>query len=176
VTSENHYCIGLKGNQPKLLEQAQLAAQHQIPLSQYQYNDTSHGRQVERHIQVFAAPAELATEWVGLAAFVSVRRWGHRDGKDFDHQAWFILSDVIPATRVASFIQEHRGASENKVHWVKDAVQGEDASLIQANQPAIVMAYLRSWAISAFRQAGHQSITKAMRLFKHDIPKLLSFL
>jgi len=61
------------------------------------------------------------------------------------------------------------------LHWVKDVVQGEDASLIQSPNPATVMALLRSWAISLFRKAGHSSITKAMRLFKHDLPTLISF-
>jgi len=39
-----------------------------------------------------------------------------------------------------------------------------------------VMALLRSWAISLFRKAGYSSITKAMRLFKHDLPTLISFI
>lgn len=73
-------------------------------------------------------------------------------------------------------IQAHRGTTENKLHWVKDVVQGEDASWIQAAKPATLMGLLRSWAISAFRCVGHALITKATRRFKHDLPTLLSFL
>jgi hypothetical protein len=65
---------------------------------------------------------------------------------------------------------------ENQVHWVKDALQCKDASLIQAAQPATLMAFLRTWVLSVFRNAGFDSWTKATRLFKHDLPKLLSFL
>jgi len=175
IESENHYCIGLKANQSKLLQQAQQCAQTQSPLSHYHTRDTSHGREVERQVQVFAAPVELAQEWTGLAAFVAVERFGSRQGQPFRRQSWFILSQIIPAPDAAVMIQAHRGTTENKLHWVKDVVQGEDASLIQAAKPATLMAFLRSWAISLFRKAGYSSITKAMRLFKHDLPMLLSF-
>lgn len=176
IESENHYCIGLKANQPKLLQQAQQCAQTQSPLSHYHTRDTAHGRVVERQVQVFAAPVELAQEWTGLAAFVAVERFGIRQGQPFHRQSWFILSQSIPASDAATMIQAHRGTTENKLHWVKDVVQGEDTSLIQAAKPATLMAFLRSWAISLFRKAGYSSITKAMRLFKHDLPTLLSFI
>ncbi|NET35552.1 MAG: hypothetical protein F6K19_26600 [Cyanothece sp. SIO1E1] len=62
------------------------------------------------------------------------------------------------------------------MHWFKDVVQQEDNSLIQAAQPATLMALWRSWAISVFRKAGHSSLTRAIRLFCHNLPSLISFL
>ena len=158
VTRGNLYCIGLKANQPKLLKQAQQSAQTQVPLSQFQSLDTSHGRVVERRIQIFAASPELSKDWAGLAGFVAVERSGIREGKPFHRQAWFILSHIVAADKVAHLIQAHRGTIENKLHWVKDVVQGEDASLIQAAKPATLFALLRSWAISLFRNAGYPSL------------------
>lgn len=176
VESGNHYCIGLKANQAKLLQQAKQCAQTQPPLSCYQALDTSHSRVVERWVRVFAAPPELSQTWAGLAAFVAVERSGIRQGQPFHRQSWFIVSQVIEAQQLAWMIQAHRGVTENKLHWVKDVVQAEDASLIRSANPATLMALLRSWAISLFRKAGHSSITKAMRRFKHDLPSLLSFI
>ena len=176
VKSENHYCIGLKGNQKNLLQSAQHLNQVAPPLSEWQETDSTHGRLVQRNVRVFAAPLELRQQWSGLAAVVAVERQGVRDGHLFHRQARFILSQIIPAQQAAALIRDHRGSLENQVHWVKDVVQGEDHSLIQAAKPATVMALLRSWAISSFRKAGHSSITRAMRLFKHDLQKLLSFL
>lgn len=174
VESGNHYCIGLKSNQPKLLQQAKQCAQ-QAPLSCYRACDTSHGRVVERWVQVFAAPPELRQDWAALAGFVRVERRGVRQGQAFERESWFIISQLVEAQALAVMIQAHRGTTENKLHWVKDVVQGEDTSLIQACNPATLMALLRSWAVSLFRKAGHPSITKAMRRFKHDLPALLSF-
>ncbi len=176
VGSGNDYCIGLKKNQPKLLHQARQCTQTQAALSDYHSCDRSHGRIVKRRVRVFASPPALSGDWAGLAAFVLVERSGIRSGKAFERQAWFIISRVIEAERLAGMIQAHRGTTENKLHWVKDVVQGEDASLIQAAKPATLMGLLRSWAISAFRGAGHSLITKAMRRFKHDLPTLISFL
>lgn len=176
VASENHYCIGLKGNQKTLLQHAQHTAHCHSPLSTFQEHDDSHGRSVERRVRVFAALPALMQHWQGLAAFVAVERHGVRDGQAFHRHSWFILSQVIPAQQAAALIRHHRSSIENKLHWVKDVVQGEDHSLLQAAKPATLMALLRSWAISAFRNAGYDSLTKALRLFKHDLPSLLSFL
>lgn len=145
-------------------------------MSQTQSTDLTHGRTVTRRVQVLAAPPEAVQAWPGLAAFAAVERWGEREGKPFHTQSWFILTQVLPATAVADLIRNHRGAVENKLHWVKDVVQGEDQATLHHPKPATLMALLRTWAISAFRQAGYDSITKAMRLYKHDLPKLISFL
>lgn len=67
VASKNNYCIGLKGNQPTLLRQAQHSAQTQEPLSQYYEKDLAKGRQVERQVELFSAPPEAMTQWSGLA-------------------------------------------------------------------------------------------------------------
>lgn len=176
VGGGNHYCIGLKANQPKLLQQAKQCAQCQPSLSCYEALDTSHGRVVKRRVRVFAAPPALSRDWAGLAAFVAVERSGLRQGQAFERHSWFIISQIIPASQLAVLIQAHRGTTENQLHWVKDVVQGEDASLIQSARPATLMAFLRSWAISLFRHAGHASITKATRRFRHDLPTLISFI
>lgn len=176
VTSKNHYCIGLKANQKTLLKTAQQIAQTQAPLSTFQEFDPSHGRQVERTIRVFAAPSDLQSQWASLSAFVAVNRQGIRAGKSFNSDSWYLLSQIIPATQAASLIRTHRASVENQIHWVKDVVQGEDLSQICGAQPATLMAFLRTWALTAFRNAGFESLTKAMRLFKHNLPKLISFL
>lgn len=177
IKSGNEYCIGLKGNPPTLLRQAQHWPETQRPLSTLAAPpDTSHGRVVVRTVDVFAAPPEVAQAWPGLAAFARLKRRGVRDGKPFRTESWHILSAPLPAHRVAALIQDHRGASENRVHWVKDGVQGEDHSHITASGPATVMAFLRAWAITALRKAGYDSITRAFRLVGHDIPTLLPFL
>ncbi len=92
VKSENHYCIGLKGNQKNLLQSAQPLSQVARPLSEWQETDSAHGRLVQRSVRVFAAPLELRQQWSGLATVVAVERQGVRDGHLFHSQAWFILS------------------------------------------------------------------------------------
>ena len=155
---------------------AQRCAQTQIPLSQHTEVDTCKGRIVHRCISVLTAPVALQEQWRGLQAFARIKRFGEREGHPFERESWVILSQEIEAQHVAALVQEHRGSIENRLHWVKDVVQLEDASLVQASQPATTLAFMRSWAISAFRRAGYDSITQAFRLFAHHLGKLLSFL
>ncbi|NET11354.1 MAG: ISAs1 family transposase [Merismopedia sp. SIO2A8] len=176
IEGNNDYCIGLKGNQPNLLKAAQDVAQTQQPSSEHTGLDTSKGRIVERCIKVFEVPWELQQQWSGLQAFAQIERVGEREGQKFDTESWVILSRVIDAQQVADLVQEHRGSVENRLHWVKDVVQIEDGSLVQSSNPATTLAFMRTWAISAFRRAGHDSITNAIRLFAHDLEKLFSFL
>lgn len=176
VASEKPDCVGLKGKQKTLLQQVQHGAQAQSPLRTGQEPDQTHGRLVERSVPVFAAPSAAQQQWQGFAAFVAVERHGVRDGQAFHRPSWFILSQVMPATQAAAMIRHHRSSIENKVQGVKDVVQGEDRSYMRAAKPATLLAFLRSWAMTAFRKSGFDSLTKAMRLCKHDLPKLLSFL
>lgn len=155
---------------------AQQLTQVEPALSEFQESDFTHGCTVHRTVRVFAAPALLSQHWCGLEAIVAVQRQGVRKGHDFHRHSWLILSQVIPAEQAAALIRNHRGSIENKLHGVKDAVQGEDNAEIRAANPAKLVALLRSWTISVFCNQRYDSITKAMRLFKHDLPKLLSFL
>lgn len=52
---------------------------------------------------------------------------------------------------------------ENQLHWVRDVTMGEDLSTIRTGGGPWMMASLRNLAISLLRQAGHQSIAKALR-------------
>ncbi len=52
---------------------------------------------LNRRVQVFAAPSHRVQDWAGLAAFVAVERWGIRQGQPFQRQSWFIVSQVIEA-------------------------------------------------------------------------------
>ena len=177
VESDNHYCLGLEGNQPKLMAQAQQSAEREAPIScDDAVLDSHHGRLVRRRVEIFPAPPTLSLIWSGLTAFARVVRSGIREGQYFRRQSWFILSQAIPAKQAAQLIQGHRATIENRLHWVKDVVQQEDGSLIHAAKPASVMALLRSWALSAFRHAGIDSLTRALRLYSHNLPKLISFL
>lgn len=56
-------------------------------------------------------------------------------------------------------------AIENKSHWVRDVVLGEDASQVRRGVIPQVMSALRNTALAVLRFAGHHSVSKAMRYF-----------
>ncbi len=62
------------------------------------------------------------------------------------------------------WVQRYWGI-ENKLHWGRDVVFGEDASLIGTGVGPRVMATLRNTAISVLRLIGREDIQPAQRYF-----------
>ena len=60
---------------------------------------------------------------------------------------------------------------ENKLHWVRDVVFGEDASSARTGVIPEVMAAMRNTALSVLRFTGHTKITDALQYFAAN-PKL----
>ena len=77
---------------------------------------------------------------------------------------WASAADLLKLRR------EH-WTIENKLHWVRDAVFGEDASNVRTGVIPQVMAAMRNTAISVLRFTGHTKITDALQTFAAD-PKL----
>ncbi len=61
---------------------------------------------------------------------------------------------------------------ENKVHWIRDTVLGEDASQARTGSIPHAMAALRNTAVSVLRFAGHTKIAETRRYFATN-PKLV---
>lgn len=64
---------------------------------------------------------------------------------------------------------------ENKLHWVKDLVLGEDKAPLWAGHALTNFAIIRTIAVNLFRLNGFASITKGIRAIAHDIHRLFSF-
>lgn len=171
----NDYLVGVKGNQPKLKRVFEEALAHEVPLCQGIEVDSSHGRQVQREVKVFQAPAELAELWAGAQSLVVVERRGHRDGHEFDTLSFYLSSLGASAFEFAQGIRGHRDI-ENGLHWVRDVVLQEDAAPFRCKTPALNWSILRSFTINLYRANGYQAIATAIRRFRDDLQKLFSLL
>jgi hypothetical protein len=56
---------------------------------------------------------------------------------------------------------------ENNIHWVRDAVDGEDASRIRASKIACALSLLGTTLLAPLRAAGYTSPTEAKETFAH---------
>lgn len=75
----------------------------------------------------------------------------------------------------AEEIRQHWGI-ENRLHWVKDVIFGEDAAPFSNSNAATNWSIIRNIAINIARMSGYDSLTKAERFLAHDIDKLFSLL
>lgn len=174
VESGNDYLIALKANQGKLFEAVQVHFEQSHPLSVTPQVERTRDRQIERIITVLPPPPSIDPAWVGVQRVVKVERKGTRAGKPFEEVIFYLSSLNSDANWFAQRIRDHWQV-ENKLHWVKDVVLGEDKSPLCAGHALTNFAIVRTIAVNLFRLNGFASITKAIRALAHDIHQLFSF-
>lgn len=171
VQHGNDYLVSVKGNQPKLLRTLQQVSQQQQPNSHHDTTEQTRGRLVHRSVSVFEDVSAIDANWVNAQSLIAVRRTGTRDGKPFDQMSYYLSSLSADAMTFGLGIRQHRDI-ENRLHWVKDVVFGEDTAPFPRHNAATLWSILRTMVINLVRRSGHTSITKALRLLRHDIEAL----
>jgi len=117
------YVIGLKGNQPSLLENAYLYFKdfaNQLPCVTTKEKD--HGRIEKREYCLLTDLSWLTeqSEWAGLNALGMVRSTVTRNGNTSSDIRYFI-SSITETDRFAYAIRKH-WAIENQPHWALDVI------------------------------------------------------
>jgi predicted transposase YbfD/YdcC len=125
-------------------------------------------------VQVFGASDEARGAWAGLHSFVAVRRTGLRDGRPEDSTSIYITSLDWGAERLGRAIQGH-WAVENSLHWVKDAILGEDGHRIGDPGLCLTMTLLKTLTVNLLRRFEPFASVKA-RIYEvaHDIAELVN--
>ncbi len=175
VESGNDYIVTVKDNQPRLLAQLKTKAEHQKPHERFVDIEKTRGRTTCRIVNVFTDKDGIDKDWVGLQCLIQVERIGLRSGKLYQQTSYYISSLATRATTFADGIRQHWGI-ENRLHWVKDVVFGEDAAPFSNYNAAINWSFIRTIAINVARMSGYNSLTKAERFLAHGIDKLFSLL
>jgi predicted transposase YbfD/YdcC len=166
------YVMIVKDNQHKLLDEVKTVfhgpCSHLLEKSSDETLDVGHGRIEERHLTV---SGELSgySDWPGLDQVFQLTRTTtfKKTGKVRKETVYGITSltsEEAGALRLLELIRCHWHI-ENKSHWVRDVVFGEDHSQIRCGNASQVMAALRNTAIGLIRSAGKTNIAAACREF-----------
>ena len=114
-------------------------------------------------------------DWPGLAQVIQYR-YTYKNmctGKE-THKVHYGITSLQPAEASAErLLTLRRGhwSIENKSHWVRDTVLGEDASPVRCGAIPQVMAALRNTALSVLRFAGYTAISDTIKYLASK-PKL----
>jgi predicted transposase YbfD/YdcC len=113
--------------------------------------------------------------WPGLAQVYQYRaqRENTKTG-EISHQTQYGITSLSPEVASAEDLLKLRREHwtiENKIHWVRDTVLGEDASQARTGSLPQVIAALRNTAMSVLRFQGHTKISETLRFFASK-PKL----
>ena len=175
IEGGNDYVITVKGNQPQLITQIKTITKEQKPCERFVDIEKARGRITCRIVDVFTEFKSIALDWVGAQSLVQVERIGIRSGKQYLQTNYYISSLVTKARTFANGIRQHWGI-ENRLHWVKDVIFGEDAAPLSDYNAATNWSIIRNIAINLARKGGYDSLTKAQRFLAHDIDKLFLLL
>jgi predicted transposase YbfD/YdcC len=178
AASRCHYVVSLKANQKTLFLQAQQQVETTVALSEATHQEQNHGRQTQRHVRVYAAPAELDKRWHAceITRIIWVKRDGIRDGQPFVQEHFYISNWALDAAAFLDVIRQH-WQIENGLHWVKDVTLKEDDPPRRGGYAPISWAVIHSFLITAIRRLGCRTIPDGMRELAnqvHDVFRLLT--
>jgi predicted transposase YbfD/YdcC len=155
--AQAHALVQLKGNQPTLVQQVDIACASQPPASTDISHNTARHRYETRTVEVFGATQAVTdTEWKPLIETivrVSRKVW-HRHAKTgllsaTSETAYYLANFTVSASQAGAAIRSHWHV-ENKLHYTRDVTFLEDQSRIRRNPG--VFARIRSFGYNILRR------------------------
>lgn len=175
VESGNDYLVAVKGNQGRLYEHLQTYFECLNPTAEYTHSTRGRGRDEHRCIKVYQPVGIAVQEWEAIRSVLCVQRWGTRKGKEYHNTAYYISSAATSPHQWQSLIREHWGI-ENRLHWPKDVVFGEDDYRLEDEQALLNWSVLRTIVINILRLNGFQSLKTAMTKLANRVDVIFSLL
>ena len=157
------YFWALKDNQPSVREAVSLLFD-QPPWGKSfaeASQDGRHGDRWERRHPWASTALNEYLDWPGLAQVCCVERTRRHRGRTAVERAYAITS--LPVERADVDIWRGHWRIENKLHWVRDVVFGEDQSQVRTGSAPQLLAALRNLVLSMLRLNGVKNITAALR-------------
>ncbi len=184
VEAGGDYFFVVKGNQPSLQSEAELVFDTSLLPKGLSFDlryckelDKAHGR-IEIRQACASSELGLMEYWPYLTQVVQIERQWLEKGQTYTYHSYAITSLEAKVADVADLLAYKRGhwGIENRLHWVRDVVFGEDASLIRRGEGPFVMAALRNTALGLLRRAGHHKITARLRYNASVVSEVLKLL
>lgn len=139
---------------------------HFQPQQSAQQINKGHGRIEKRTVSITHQLAGIP-DFPGLQTLIRVdsQRQVHRANlvEVSTETRYYVASFRDTAQAFANRIRGYWGV-ENKVHYVRDVTQGEDASRIRTSPLIQSWALARNFALNLYRNYGHQNMAQAQRL------------
>jgi predicted transposase YbfD/YdcC len=152
-----HYLLPVLGNQPRLFAALDDLDWHNTPVAAATV-DTARGRIETRTLRVLPAPDDLdfpgARQAVLIERYVTVKKngaWVMRNCEAVLYVTSLAAADASPEDLLAC-VRGHW--SVERLHWLRDVIWKEDASLLRTGNAPQVMSAITNLVISLFRIQG----------------------
>ncbi|WP_299488820.1 ISAs1 family transposase [Acaryochloris sp. IP29b_bin.137] len=172
IESGNEYLGALKGNQKGLLAEVKA---HFQPEQTLKTLEKGHGRIEKRTVSICRDLSHIRP-WPGLNTLIRVesQRSEVYDDMIVDTQEtrYYITSLLEEVKPLAQRIRGYWGV-ENKVHYVRDVTQGEDASRIRTTPLIGLFVQARNLALNLYREHGFTNMAQAKRRCEQSFDMLM---
>jgi len=167
VEQGGHYFMVVKDNQPGLLEDIALLFA-EPPLGEEFARSLSRGRHGDRFEERYLESSEALCEYlswphVGQVCRIERRVTRKRETKAETQYALTSLKREKADARRLQRLWRGHWSIENRLHWERDVVLGEDASQVRKGSAPQVMAALRNLTLGLLRQAKVNNVAAALR-------------
>nr|WP_293209148.1 MULTISPECIES: ISAs1 family transposase [unclassified Microcoleus] len=140
--------------------------------------ESGHGRTERRTVELWQTLESLtdANQWAGLTSIIRVTSYRHLHKGQFlmiqkPQVRYYISSWNETVEQFARRIRDYWHV-ENKVHYVRDVTQGEDASRIRVQPLPNLFALARNLALNLYRDQGFDNMAQAQRLASFGLEQL----
>jgi predicted transposase YbfD/YdcC len=182
IDSGNDYIVAVKGNQPGLYAQCREIIESRPADDCDDRSNRAHGRTERRIVRLWQAPAAgdplaINEQWIGIERILCVHRQ-RQVGTAYasDETTYYISSRTGDSAYALGTIIRAHWQIENRLHWVKDVQQNEDANRIRGVNAPKNISLLKTWVLSLFRLNGHDSIKNATITFANKIAPLMALM
>ncbi|CCF85964.1 ISAs1 family transposase [Nitrolancea hollandica] len=171
VEAGGDYRLLVKENQPQLHADLHLlfdSPAPTLPLTdrrEAETRDYGQGRYEDRRHLIASTDLTGYSDWPALAQIFRLHRTWWAAGQRHASIRYGITSlppEVASAERLLALGRGH-WTIENRLHYVKDVVLGEDQSLIHCDAGPAILAIFRDTAVSLLRRAGYHAIAARLR-------------
>jgi predicted transposase YbfD/YdcC len=160
----------VKANQPTLFRQLRSLPWPQVTARHYQ-RGTGRGRRETRVTRALTVTdLDLDFPHAVQAAKITRYRTDRKTGKRTRQTVYALtdLSHLQASPRRIGELARSQWTIENRLHFVRDTVFGEDASQVRTGHGPENMATLRNLAINTLRGHGHTSIAAGLRHVSYE--------
>jgi len=176
INSGNNYLVKVKGNQRNLRESVKKIIETTKAVSIVTEEGTTRGREEKRETKVYLPTLEIPNDWPNLKRIIYVERTFKSKKDTHNTQSYYISSlRCNNATKFAKGIRGH-WLIENRLHWVKDAIQKEDSTRHKSGYASRNMSIIRNIAINIFRGNRYNSVKHGSLFFASNVNILIKLL
>ncbi len=172
---EQDYLLALKSHRAETYAAVETLTQTEPALAVAVERDHSHGRSVQRHVQVFAPPPSLQAKYARLASIGVVTRTGIRAQQSFCETVYYLSSRRWSASDLLKATRQH-WQIETGLHWVKDVTFEEDDPVRKGGHAPVNWAVLNTFCITLARRQRWRTVPQALRSWANQLHQVCHFL